>query len=79
MDFCFFEIKSIRGFTAALIIVEHTTRYLWIIPTTRSKSALIDLDLYFFNQLQRQGLPCIRACTDDDRTLINNTEFCKLL
>ncbi len=59
IDYCFFNVPSIRGFTAALIIVERTSRYLWIFPS-RSKRAPIDLCLYFFNQLQRQGMPVIR-------------------
>ena len=60
IDYCFFNISSIQGFTAALIIVKATSRYLWIFPS-RSKQAPIDLCLYFFNQLQRQGYPVIRC------------------
>jgi hypothetical protein len=78
MDFCFFNIVSIRGFTAALIIVERTSRYIWFFPT-RSKHAPIDLCYYFFNQMQRLGYPCIRARTDEDGALINNTEFCAMM
>jgi hypothetical protein len=48
MDFCFFNIVSIRGFTAALIIVERTSRYIWFFPT-RSKHAPIDLCLFIFS------------------------------
>ena len=77
-DYVFFNIVSIRGFSAALIIVEWTSRYLWIFPS-RSKSAPLDTALYFFNQMQRQGFPCIRLRTDEDGALINNTEFCKMM
>ena len=52
IDFCFFNVVSIRGFTAALIIVEATSRYIWIFPS-RSKRAPIDLCLYFFKQMKR--------------------------
>jgi hypothetical protein len=56
LDFFFFNINSCRGFNSALIIVERTSRYIWIFPT-RCKSAPIDICLYFFNQLIRRGLP----------------------
>jgi len=78
IDFCFFNVVSIRGFTAALIIVEATSRYIWIFPS-RSKRAPIDLCLYFFNQMKRLGLPVIRVRTDEDGALVNNTEFCKMI
>ena len=78
VDYAFFNHVSIRGFHATLIIVESTSRYLWVFPS-RSKSAPIDLCLYFFNQLQRQGFPCIRMRSDEDGALINNTEFCKMM
>jgi hypothetical protein len=58
VDYGFFNVVSVGGFGAALIIVEWTSRYLWVFPS-QSKSAPIDLCLYFFNQLQRQGFPCI--------------------
>jgi hypothetical protein len=41
MDFFFFNIESIRGFNSALIVIEHTSRYVWIFPT-RCKNAPID-------------------------------------
>ena len=78
IDYAFFNVPSIRDFTAALLIVEWTSRYVWFFPS-RSKSAPIDLCLYFFNQLQRQGYPCIRCRSDEDGALVNNTEFCKML
>lgn len=78
IDFNFLNTVSCRGFTATLIIVERTSRYVWIFPT-RCKSAPIDLCLYFFNHLIRRGLPCTHIRTDEDGALINNTEFCKLI
>ena len=78
MDFLFYNKVSFRGFTAALIIVERTSRYTWIFPT-RSKGAPIHLCLYFFNQLIRLGLPCVRCRTDEDGALIRCTEFCKMV
>jgi hypothetical protein len=64
MDFFFFNIETIKGFNSALIIVERTSRYVWIFPT-RCKSAPIDVCLYFFNQLIRRGLPCTHARTNN--------------
>ena len=78
IDYAFFNVTSIRDFTAALIVVEWTSRYLWFFPS-RNKSAPLDLCLYFFNQLQRQGYPCIRCRSDEDGALVNNTEFCEMM
>jgi hypothetical protein len=41
INFTFFNEESIRGFTAALIIVESTSRYIWTFPC-RHKGAPID-------------------------------------
>jgi hypothetical protein len=78
VDYTFFNHILIRGFHAALIIIESTSQYLWVFPS-QSKSALIDLCLYFFNQLQHQGFPCIQMRSDKDGALINNTKFCKMM
>jgi hypothetical protein len=72
VNYAFFNVISIPGFSAALIIVEWTSRYLWVFPS-RSKSAPIDLCLHFFYQMQRQGFPC------EDGALVNNTKFCKTM
>lgn len=78
IDFTFFNTISRRGFSSALIIVEATSRYIWFFPC-RNKKAPIDLCLFFFNQMQRQGLPVIRCRSDEDGALINSTEFCKMM
>eukprot|EP00956_Cyclotella_meneghiniana_P008309 scaffold11091_cov47-Cyclotella_meneghiniana.AAC.1 len=78
IDWAFWNVTSIRGFTATLIVVESTTRYIWTF-NSRSKSAPIDICLYFFNQMKSQGYPCIRVRCDEDGGLVNNTEFCKII
>ena len=75
IDFTFFNVESIRGFTAVFVIVEATTRFLWFFPC-RHKNAPIDLCLFFFNHLRRQGLPICDIRTDEDGALVGNTEFC---
>lgn len=78
LDWAFWNVASIRGFTATLIVIEATTRYVWVF-NSRSKSAPIDICLYFFNQLKSQGYPCIRLRCDEDGGLVNSTEFCKIM
>ena len=78
LDFTFFNVESIRGFSSVLVIVEATTRYLWFFPC-RHKSAPIDLCLFFFGHLRRQGLPVCDIRTDEDGALIGNTEFCSTM
>ena len=75
LDFTFFNVVSCRGFTSALIIVEATTRKLWFFPT-KHKAPPLDLCLFFFNHLQRQGVPVLQLRGDEDGAFIGNTEFC---
>ena len=68
VDFTFFNETSIRGFTAGLIIVEATSRYIWIFPVVTKVP--IDLCLYFFNQMQQMGFLCIRCQSGEDGALV---------
>ena len=78
IDFTFWNTVSIRGFHAALIIVEATTRYMWFFPC-RHKNPPIDLCLFFFDWLKRHGLPVLRIRCDEDGAFIRCTEFCKVM
>ena len=78
IDFTFFNKTSLRGFTSVLVIVEATERYLWFFPC-RHKSAPLDLCLFFFSSLRRQGLPVINLRSDEDGALVGNTEFCSMM
>eukprot|EP00956_Cyclotella_meneghiniana_P000008 scaffold27_cov57-Cyclotella_meneghiniana.AAC.5 len=78
VDYAFWNTESIRGFTATLIIVEATTRYIWLFHS-RSKTAPIDICLYFFNQQKALGYPCVRLRCDEDGAFVNSTEFCKIM
>ena len=78
LDLTFFNVMSIRGFTGILIIVEATLRYLWFFPC-RHKSTPVDLCLFFFSHVRRQGMPVLQLRSDEDGALIGNTEFCKIM
>jgi hypothetical protein len=78
VDFTFFNATPIRGFISALIIVESTSKYLWIFPCRHKGQAPADLCLYFFNQMRLQGFPCIRLRSDEDGALVKSTEFCRI-
>ena len=78
LDFTFFNVESVRGFSACLIIVEATSRYIWIFPCA-SKSAPVDICMYFFTSLQRRGIPCSQLRSDEDGALVGNTEFCEIM
>ena len=58
LDFTFFNVTSIRGFTAVLVIVEATTRYLWFFPC-RHKNAPIDLCLFFSAMSVDRAFPSV--------------------
>ena len=69
---------SIRGSTGVLIIVEATSCCLWFFPC-RQKIMHVDLCLFFFSHLQRQGLPVCQVRNDENGALVGNTELCPII
>ena len=78
INFTFYNKKSCRGSTMALVIVKATTRYMLFFPT-RHKRAHIDLCLFFFNHLRRQGFSACQLCSDGGSALVGSTEFCHIM
>ena len=78
IDFYFWGIPSIRGFTAALLIVDARSRKQWKF-LTHSKTPPLEICHWFFNQLRLSGRPIQFVRTDRGGELARSAEFCDLL
>jgi hypothetical protein len=78
LDFSFWNITSIRGFSSLLSIIDGKDRMLWNFPTA-SKSAPISILEYFFNMLEKEDvvIKCVRV--DEDGALAKSSEFTTFL
>ncbi len=78
VDFSFWNLVSIRGFTSLLSVIGGKDRMLWNFPTASKRCPLQILD-YLFAMLQNEGttVQCIRV--DEDGALANSSEFCDFL
>ena len=78
MDFYFWGLTSIRGFSSVLLVVDCKTRRQWKFLTS-SKSPPLEIIHWFINQLRLAGRPitCIR--TDRGGELARSNEVCALL
>jgi hypothetical protein len=77
VDFTFFDIKSICGFTAALRIVEKTTRRKWSFPT-QNKRPPIDIFRFFVNHIRRLGYSMSYIRVDEAGECARSKEFMRL-
>jgi hypothetical protein len=78
IDFSFWNIISIRGFSSVLSIIDGKDRMLWTFPTASKRVPLRILD-YFFNIMEKDGIIIKSVRVDEDGALANNTEFCHFL
>jgi len=78
IDFSFWNVVSLRGFTSLLSVIDGKDRMLWNFPTASKRCPLQILD-YLFAMLQHDGITiqCIRV--DEDGALANSSEFCDFL
>jgi hypothetical protein len=78
IDFSFWNIVSIRGFTSLLSVIDGKDRMLWNSPTA-SKHAPLQVFDFLFAILAHDGImvQCIRV--DEDGTLANSSEFCNFI
>jgi len=78
VDFSFWNIVSIRGFTSLLSVIDGKDRMLWNFPTASKHTPLQILD-FLFAMLTHDGVKvqCIRV--DEDGALANSSEFCDFL
>lgn len=78
IDFSFWNIPSIRGFTSLLSIIDGKDCMLWNFPTTSKRAPLSILD-FFFTMLERDGVTIQAICVDEDGALANSSEFSDFL
>jgi len=78
LDFSFWNVVSIRGFTSLLSVIDSKDQMLWNFPTASKRTPLQILD-YLFAMLAHDGIQvqCIRV--DEDGALANNSKFCDFL
>jgi len=78
VDFSFWNVVSLRGFTSLLSVIDGKERMLWNFPTASKRCPLQILD-FLFAMLQHEGITvqCIRV--DEDGALANSSEFCDFL
>jgi len=78
IDFSFWNVCSIRGFTCLLSVIDGKDRMLWNFPTT-SKRVPLSILAYLFTMLEREGVIIESVRADEDGALANNSEFSDFL
>jgi hypothetical protein len=78
IDFSFWSIPSIRGFTSLLSIIDGKDRMLWTFPTANKRPPLAILD-FFFTVLEKHNIPVCNVRVDEDGALANSSEFTDFL
>jgi len=78
IDFSFWNLCSIRGFTSLLSVIDGKDRMLWNFPTTSKHVPLSILD-YSFTMLDREGVTIENVRVDEDGALAKNSEFSNFL
>lgn len=78
MDWCFIGKTSIRGYNAILCVKYANTRKAWCFPCPTKRSH-IDIIRYFILFLEKSGFIILQIRVDEDGSLAQCAEFCKLL
>jgi hypothetical protein len=78
IDFSFWNIISIRGFSSVLSFIDGKDRMLWTFPMASKRIPLSILD-YFFNIMEKDGIIIKSVWVDEDGALANNTKFSDFL
>ncbi len=78
IDFSFWNIPSIRHFTGMLVIIDASTRMLWLFCTS-SKRPPMHIISYFFDILQKEKCCVKTLCIDEEGSLTRNAEFTSYL
>jgi hypothetical protein len=74
MDFAFWNISSLHGFTSMLVIIDASTRMLWVFCTA-SKTPPMRIIQYFFNVLEQEHCFPKTIHVNEDGTLARFTDF----
>ncbi len=78
IDFSFWNVTSVRGFSSLLSIIDGSTRMLWNFPTASKRVPLTILE-FFFGALTKENISILGIRVDEDGALANNTEFSNFL
>ena len=78
MDFSFWNVKSIRGFTALLSVICMKTRFSFAFPTRHKRPPLATID-WLIQILRKQGFKVTYIQTDEGGELGRSNDFLKLL
>jgi hypothetical protein len=78
IDFSFFSVTSIRGFTSSLDIRCGSTSFPFAFPS-KGKNPPLDVLRYTINTLRTQGFQVNFVRVDEDRGLARSAEFCELI
>jgi len=73
IDFLFWTVPSIRGFTSLLSIIDGKDHMLWTFPTANKRPPLAILD-YFFSILDKHTITICNVRVDEDGALANSSE-----
>ena len=78
MDFAFYNVNSIRGFTSMLTLVCSKTRMLWVYPTA-PKIASVRIIRFILTTIMNKQHPCKRVRFDEASALEKSTYAKNLL
>ena len=78
MDFAFYNVTSIHGFTSMLTVVCESTRMIWVSPIT-SKRAPVSIIRFILTTLKNEQYPYIRVIFDEYGALANSKHVTNLL
>ena len=78
MDFSFFGVTSIRGFTSALDVTYGATSYPIGFPG-KAKTPPVDTFKWVINTIQSIGYTVLFVRVDEDGSHANSSEFCSLI
>ena len=78
MDFAFYNVNSIRGFTSMLTVFCENTRMLWVFPTV-SKRSPGRIIRFILTKLKNEQYPCKRVRVYEDGALEDSTDVTNLI
>ena len=78
MDFEFYNVNSICGFTSMLTVIFEMTRMIWVNPTA-SKRAPVHTTHFITTTPKNEQHPCKRIRFDEDGALANSIYVTTLL
>jgi hypothetical protein len=78
IDFSFWNVISVCGFTSLLSVIDGKDRMSWVFPTA-SKRPPLEILTYLFSMLRHDGITILCARVDKDGALANSTEFTSFL